>query len=252
MRQRKKVSGIGDVLLHFAIFPAHLSRNWFRRAMFNALSRWFPLPQSAAQVHHSPLPRNEQRYEMGRHAQSAWIIRVFAALLLAPAPALVHAAATAQGVALSASAGCGNGNLDITLTTVGANREAWRATDLVDSTLSQGEGPATGLSSFSGTFTDFKLVFSPSPPANSRSRPTPTSARRRPTRPIRRSSSSSTNARTARSCCRASALTELARRPRSRRSSRSRPRCRRKGRSPSLVTIVLVAGLGGRALSRRT
>ena len=47
--------------------------------MFDALSAWFRLPQSAAQVHHSPLPRNEQRYEMGRHAQSAWIIRVFAA-----------------------------------------------------------------------------------------------------------------------------------------------------------------------------
>jgi hypothetical protein len=37
MRQRKKVSGIGDVLLHFTIFLANLSRNWFRRAIFNAL-----------------------------------------------------------------------------------------------------------------------------------------------------------------------------------------------------------------------
>lgn len=103
---------------------------------------------------------------MGRHAQSAWIIRVFTASLLTLAPAFAFAAATAQGVALNASAGCGNGNLDITLTTVGANRESWRATNLTGSTLSQGEGPATGLSSFSGTFTGFQLVFSPSQPAN--------------------------------------------------------------------------------------
>jgi hypothetical protein len=160
------VSGISDVLFHLAIFIANLSRNWFARAMFNAVSGWFRLPKSVAQVHHSPLPRNEQRYEMGRHAQSAWIIRVFAALLAAATPTLALATATAQGVALNASAGCGNGNLDITLTTVGANREGWRATNLAGSTLSQGEGAATGLSTFSGTFTGFQLVFSPSQPAD--------------------------------------------------------------------------------------
>ena len=80
-------------------------------------------------------------------------------------PALALAAATAQGVALNASAGCSNGNLDITLTTVGANREAWRATNLAGSTLSQGEDPA-GLPNFSGTFTGFQIVFSPSQPAD--------------------------------------------------------------------------------------
>lgn len=102
---------------------------------------------------------------MGRPAQYAWIIRVFAALIVAASPALAGAAATAQGVALNAGAGCSNGNLDITLTTIGANREAWRATNLAGSTLSQGEGPA-GLPNFSGTFTGFQIVFSPSQPAN--------------------------------------------------------------------------------------
>jgi hypothetical protein len=75
------------------------------------------------------------------------------------------AAATAQGVALNASAGCSNGNLDITLTTVGANREGWRATDLAGATISQGEGTA-GLPNFSGTFVGFKIPFSPLQPAD--------------------------------------------------------------------------------------
>ena len=101
---------------------------------------------------------------MGRPAQYAWIIRVFATLIGALSPAFADAAATAQGVALNASAGCSNGNLDITLTTVGANREGWRATNLAGATISQGEGPA-GLPNFSGTFTGFQLVFSPSQPA---------------------------------------------------------------------------------------
>lgn len=106
---------------------------------------------------------------MGGLAQSAWIIRVFAALVavlvgMAP-PSLALAAATAQGVALNAGAGCGNGNLDITLTTVGANREAWRATNVAGATFAQGENPA-GLPNFSGTFVGFQIVFSPSQPAD--------------------------------------------------------------------------------------
>jgi len=105
---------------------------------------------------------------MGGPAQSAWIIRVFAALIAVligvAAPSLALAAATAQGVALNAGAGCGNGNLDITLTTVGANREGWRATDAAGATFAQGENPA-GLPNFSGTFTGFQIVFSPSQPA---------------------------------------------------------------------------------------
>ncbi len=131
--------------------------------MFNALSWPSCLPQSALQVHHLALSSNKQRSEMGKHAQYAWIIRVFAALIGVASPALAGATATAQGVALNASAGCSNGNLDITLTTVGANREGWRATNLAGSTLSQGEGP-TGFPNFSGTFTGFQLVFSPSQP----------------------------------------------------------------------------------------
>lgn len=102
---------------------------------------------------------------MGGLAQSAWIIRLFVVLLAAASPALALAAATAQGVALNASAGCSNGNLDITLTTVGANREAWRATNLAGATFSQGEGPA-GLANFSGTFTGFQVPFSPTQPAD--------------------------------------------------------------------------------------
>ena len=100
---------------------------------------------------------------MGKRAQYMWIIRVFAALIGAASPVFAHAAATAQGVALNASAGCSNGDLDITLVTVGANREGWRATNLAGTSLSQGEGPA-GLPNFSGTFVGFQLPFSPSQP----------------------------------------------------------------------------------------
>ena len=103
---------------------------------------------------------------MGGLAQSAWIIRVFAALVAATSPALALAAATAQGVALNASAGCSNGNLDLTLTTAGANREAWRATNLAGATFSQGENPTANLPNFSGTFVGFQIPFSPSQPAD--------------------------------------------------------------------------------------
>lgn len=96
---------------------------------------------------------------MRRPAQSAWIIVVLAVLASA-LPGTAAASAIAQGVALNAAANCSNGNLDITLTTVGANREGWRATDLAGLTLSQGENPA-GLANFSGTFVGFQIVFSP-------------------------------------------------------------------------------------------
>jgi hypothetical protein len=104
---------------------------------------------------------------MGKPAQYAWFIRVFVALTGLLAPALANATATAQGVALNAAAGCSNGNLNITLTTVGANREGWRGTNVAGSTISQGEGPA-GLSNFSGTFSGFLVPFSPSQPAGTR------------------------------------------------------------------------------------
>ena len=104
---------------------------------------------------------------MGRLAQSAWIIFGFAILASAALlPRAAMASAVAQGVALNASAGCSNGNLDITLTTVGANREGWRATDLSGSTIAQGENPA-GLANFSGTFVGFQIVFSPAQSAGS-------------------------------------------------------------------------------------
>jgi hypothetical protein len=100
---------------------------------------------------------------MGSLAQSACIIRVFAALLMALAPGLAVASATALGVTLDASAGCGNGRIDVSLTTAGANREGWRATNVAGATLVQGEGP-TGFTS--GTFNGFfPQVFSPSQPA---------------------------------------------------------------------------------------
>ena len=102
---------------------------------------------------------------MGRPARSAWIIRFFAIALCLATPGLVRAAATAQGVALNASAGCSRGDLDITLTTIAANRESWRATNLAGTTLVQSEA-ATGLSTFTGTFTGFQIVFLTGQPAN--------------------------------------------------------------------------------------
>src|SRR6185369_10658554 len=103
---------------------------------------------------------------MGRVAQSAWIICVFAVLASAFHAGAAGASAVAQGVALNPAAGCSNGNLDITLTTVGAQREGWRATTLAGSTISQGEVP-TGLVTFSGTFTGFQIVFSPAQASDS-------------------------------------------------------------------------------------
>src|SRR5678816_2262815 len=103
---------------------------------------------------------------MGRAAQSAWIICVFAVLASTLQPGAAAANAVAQGVALNPAAGCSNGNLDITLTTIGAQREGWRATTLAGSTISQGEVP-TGLVTFSGTFVGFQIVFSPAQAADS-------------------------------------------------------------------------------------
>jgi hypothetical protein len=93
---------------------------------------------------------------MGQTAQSVWIIRLFAFALGAMSPLHAQAAATAQGVALNAGASCSRGDLDITLSTASANRESWLATNTAGATLVQGEA-ATGLSNFSGTFTDFQI-----------------------------------------------------------------------------------------------
>jgi hypothetical protein len=100
---------------------------------------------------------------MGRSAQSAWIIALFALALGALAPRYAHAAATAQGVALSAVASCNTGDLDLTLTTSGASTENWSATNLAGATLAQGpSGGPTGLSNWpsqpnSPTFFGFKV-----------------------------------------------------------------------------------------------
>lgn len=189
---------------------------------------------------------------MGRPAQSAWIIRVFALLaVLALTPGLASAAAAAQGVALNPGAGCSNGNLDLTLTTVGANREAWRATNLAGSTLSQGEGPATGLSSFSGTFAGFQLVFSPAPPANTQ---VASYAYVGETPPDASNTAEflvfydCTTRQVLLSCfgpygtCPQTAQEALA---------ALSPKVPTQGALALLVTVMLVAGMGGRALARR-
>ena len=95
--------------------------------------------------------------DMGPSARSQWIIRVLAFALAAAVPWSVRSEnATATAVALDANADCSRGDLDITLTTAGANRESWLATNGSGATLVQGEG-ATSLGNFSGTFTDFRI-----------------------------------------------------------------------------------------------
>ena len=93
---------------------------------------------------------------MGRTARSAWIIRLFALALGAALPWHAHAAASAQQVGLDANADCSRGDLDLTLSSAGANREAWLATNAGGATLVQGEA-ATSLGNFSGTFTGFRI-----------------------------------------------------------------------------------------------
>jgi len=93
---------------------------------------------------------------MGLTARSAWIIRLFAFALGAATPWHAQAAASAQGVALDANADCSRGDLDLSLSSAGANREAWLATNASGATLVQGEA-ATGLANFSGTFAGFRI-----------------------------------------------------------------------------------------------
>lgn len=93
---------------------------------------------------------------MGRSARSAWILRVFAFALAIAASWHAEGAATAEAVALDANADCSRGDLDITLTTAGANRESWLATNAAGATLVQGEG-ATSLGNFNGPFNGFRI-----------------------------------------------------------------------------------------------
>ena len=245
-----KVSGRGDELSQ--IWPylmRNLSRKWSSKACSMHNFRRASLPRCRLKVHDSPLSRNEQRCEMGRsgpiHVDYPRFCRPASLRVLARRCAT--AAATAQGVALNASAGCSNGNLDITLTTVGANREGWRATNAAGSDdLPRREG-LRGSPNFSGTFTGFQIVFSPSQPAGTlRSPRTPTSARRRRSPATPPSSSSSTTARRARSCCPATVRTEPVRRPPSMRLPCCSPKIPAQGPLALMLTAVLVAG------SRRT
>jgi hypothetical protein len=89
---------------------------------------------------------------MGRHARCAWIIRVFAIVLATTSPALAVAAVTADGVVFGGGDGCSNGRIDVALTNSGAQRESWRATNLGGTALIAGEGP-NGFSS--GTTSGF-------------------------------------------------------------------------------------------------
>jgi hypothetical protein len=159
---------MGDELRPIGIFEGNLSRKWSLQPSFDAFFRHATFPATARRCMIRPCPENEQWCEMGRLAQSAWIICVFVVLASALLPGAASASAVAQGVALNAGAGCNNGNLDITLTTVGAQREGWRATDLAGSTISQGENLVVGLANFSGTFVGFQIVFSPAQAAGSR------------------------------------------------------------------------------------
>jgi len=105
---------------------------------------------------------------MGRHAQGAWIFRIFAIALAAMSPVPALAAVTADAVGFAGGDGCSNGRIAVTLTNSGANsgamRESWRATNLAGATLTQGEGPS-GFAS--GTSTgSFPQLFVSSQPVN--------------------------------------------------------------------------------------
>jgi hypothetical protein len=102
---------------------------------------------------------------MGRSAQSAWIIRIFLALCVALCPWAARAAATAQAVALNPASSCSAASLDLTLTTSGATREFYRATNASGTTLAQAEN-ATSLGTTSGTFNDFHIPFTVAQPPN--------------------------------------------------------------------------------------
>jgi hypothetical protein len=99
---------------------------------------------------------------MGRHAQSAWIFRAFAIVLATMAPVPALADVKALGVAFAGSDGCGNGRIAVTLTSVGAKTETWLATNLAGTTLITG----TGASGFSDGLTTgfFPQQFVPSQP----------------------------------------------------------------------------------------
>jgi hypothetical protein len=87
--------------------------------------------------------------------------------LLALVPGAARATATAQGVALNAGASCTSGDLDLTLTTVGAQRELGRATNVAGQTLASFEQATPFLGTFSGTFVDYQIgPLAPSQPPN--------------------------------------------------------------------------------------
>jgi len=84
---------------------------------------------------------------MGRLAQGAWIIRVFAFVLVTMSPAPSLAAVTADAVEFADGDGCSNGRIAVTLTNSGATIETWLATNLAGTTLVTGTGPPDGFPS---------------------------------------------------------------------------------------------------------
>jgi hypothetical protein len=102
---------------------------------------------------------------MGRIAQSAWILRLFAAALCVVAPISAFATATALGVALNANAGCSNGDLNITLTTVDAHREGWQATNLTSVVAGPVEQPTSFSNVTNFTISPFRIGFNSAQPA---------------------------------------------------------------------------------------
>jgi hypothetical protein len=79
---------------------------------------------------------------MGRLAQGAWIIRVFALVLATMSPVPSLAAVTADAVEFADGDGCSNGRIAVTLTNSGAMIETWLATNLAGTTLITGTGPS--------------------------------------------------------------------------------------------------------------
>ena len=133
-----------------------------------------------------------------------------------------RAAANALAVALNVNAGCSNADLDLTLTTVGAIREIGQATNLAGATLYTFE-QATVLGTFSGTYTGYTI--SPLAPAQPAATLIGSYAYVGTTPPTAATTAEffvMSPARPVKFCCRVSALTALAQRPRCKRKQRSR------------------------------
>ena len=137
-------------------FAGFQEQKWSRNGTCGTSFAPIVLQADAPKAHHAHSPRVDKGRIWAKSARSEAIIRVFAFVLAIATPWCAEAAATAGGVALDASADCSRGDLDLTLTTAGASRESWLATNAAGATLVQGEG-ATSLGNFDGTFNDFRI-----------------------------------------------------------------------------------------------